>query len=105
MVDINVTDRRGQLHKLKAAIGGSLMEPLRDNNLGVEAICGGCCSCATCHVFISQKWAAKLQPRSEDENDLLLATASYRANESRLSCQIPLTQELNGLEVIVAAVD
>jgi ferredoxin, 2Fe-2S len=105
MVEINVTDSKGQKHLLAAAAGGALMELLRDQNMGVDAICGGCCSCATCHVFIGQKWAAKMPPRSEEENDLLLATASYRSNESRLSCQIVLTDQLDGLEVTVPAPD
>jgi len=105
MVAIKVTDRTGKPHTLEAAAGGGLMEVLRDNNLGVEAICGGCCSCATCHVFIGPKWAAKLPPRSPDENDLLVATASYRPDESRLSCQIRLSDALDGLEVTVAAED
>jgi 2Fe-2S ferredoxin len=105
MLDINVTDRAGQKHTLKGAAGGALMELLRDHNMGVEAICGGCCSCATCHVLIGKKWAPKLPPRSEDENDLLLATASYSADESRLSCQIRLTEDLDGLEVTVAPQD
>jgi ferredoxin, 2Fe-2S len=105
MVDINVTDRAGLRHTLKGAAGSALMELLRDHNLGVEAICGGSCSCATCHVLIGQKWAPKLPSRSEDENGLLLATGSYRPDESRLSCQIRLTEELDGLEVTVAPQD
>jgi 2Fe-2S ferredoxin len=106
MVDIYVTDRTGQKHKLQAPAGSMLMEVLRDNNMGVEAICGGCCSCATCHVLIDQeKWASKVPARSEDENDLLLATASYDAKDSRLSCQIRLTEDLGGLEVTVAPPD
>jgi len=105
MVAINVTDRTGRKSTLHTAAGGGLMEVLRDNNLGIEAICGGCCSCATCHIFIGPKWAAKLPPRSEDEKDLLVATTSYRPDESRLSCQIQLTEALDGLEVTVASAD
>jgi 2Fe-2S ferredoxin len=105
MVAINVTDRMGKLRKLEASGGGSLMEVLRDNDCGVEAICGGSCSCATCHVFIGSKWASKLPPRSADEYDLLIATGSFRPDESRLSCQIPLSDDVDGLEVTVAAED
>ena len=104
MVTINVTDRTGQKYTLQAS-RGSLMEVLRDNDMGVEAICGGCCSCATCHVFIGPKWAAKLPPRSSDEKDLLVASTSYRPDESRLSCQIHLSDALDGLEVTVASGD
>jgi 2Fe-2S ferredoxin len=105
MVAINVTDRSGKVHTLQVAPGGGLMEVLRDDNFGIEAICGGCCSCATCHVFISPKWAAKLPARSVDENDLLVASESYRAEESRLSCQIHIPADLDGLEVTVAPAD
>ena len=105
MIAINVTDRTGKKHKLTVAEGSGLMEGLRDNNLGVEAICGGCCSCATCHVFIPKSWQAKLTPRSEDENELLVATSSYRADESRLSCQINVTKALEGMDVTVASAD
>jgi 2Fe-2S ferredoxin len=105
MIAINVTDRTGQLRTLKAAPNGSLMDLLRDENLGIEAICGGGCSCATCHVFIGPKWAGKLPPRSDMENDLLTATESYRADESRLSCQIPLSVDLDGLDVVIAPED
>ncbi len=105
MVSVNVTDRAGKKVVLQAKPGTTLMEILRDNNLGVEAICGGCCSCATCHVFIPTSWKAKLPVRSDDENDLLVATASYRPEESRLSCQVTLNDALDGIEVTVAAPD
>jgi 2Fe-2S ferredoxin len=105
MIAIDVTDRAGQRHTLKTAPDGGLMELLRDNNMGIEAICGGGCSCATCHVFIATQWASRLPPRTDMENDLLLATESYRLEESRLSCQIPLKQELDGLEVVIAPED
>jgi 2Fe-2S ferredoxin len=105
MVALNVIDRTGTKHKLNVPEGSGLMEALRDNNLGVEAICGGCCSCATCHVFIPASWKSKLPERSEDENDLLVATSSYRPDESRLSCQINMTKALDGIEVTVASAD
>ncbi len=105
MVALNVTDRSGKKYKLDVAENSGLMEALRDNNLGVEAICGGCCSCATCHVFIGGSWKEKLPTRTEDENDLLVATAAYRADESRLSCQISMTKALDGIEVTVASGD
>jgi len=105
MVALNVTDRTGKKHTLEVAENSGLMEALRDNNLGVEAICGGCCSCATCHVFIGAPWSDKLPTRTEDENDLLVATASYRADESRLACQISMSKALDGIEVSVASGD
>ncbi|TAL03749.1 MAG: 2Fe-2S iron-sulfur cluster binding domain-containing protein [Rhodospirillaceae bacterium] len=104
MVAINVIDRKGQKRVIKAA-GGSLMEALRDNDLDVEAICGGCCSCCTCHVFIAPTWAAKLPPCTADEKDLLEGSSFNRPGESRLSCQIRMSDALDGLEVTVAPPD
>jgi 2Fe-2S ferredoxin len=102
MVAIFVTNRAGAHYTINGQAGGSLMEALRDHNMDVEAICGGCCSCATCHVFVDGAWMAKLPPRSEDEQELLQATANWRPDTSRLSCQVPLTDALNGIVVTVA---
>lgn len=102
MAVINVTDRAGRKHVVQAKPGAMLMEALRDANMDVEAICGGCCSCATCHVFIEGAWAAKLPPRSPDEQELVEETESYRPAASRLSCQVKLTDALDGITVTVA---
>jgi 2Fe-2S ferredoxin len=105
MVAINVTDREGQKHSLEVPASGNLMEVLRDRNMGVDAICGGCCSCATCHVFIDASWQSKLPPRSEDEKELVESSDHFKAAESRLSCQIPLTDAISGITVVVAPPD
>jgi 2Fe-2S ferredoxin len=102
MVAIHVTNRAGQKHTIQGSAGATLMEVLRDNNMDVEAICGGCCSCATCHVFVDDAWTAKLPPRSADEQELVEETESYRAANSRLSCQVKLTPELDGITLTVA---
>jgi len=68
---------------------------------GIEAACGGNCSCATCHVVIDPAWAGKVPPVSGDENDLLDGVAAARQPNSRLSCQIKLTAELDQLVVSV----
>ncbi len=102
MVAIHVTNRAGQAHTLQGQSGSTLMEVLRDANMDVEAICGGCCSCAPCHVFIDGAWTAKLPPRSADEQELVEETESYRPDNSRLSCQIKLTDALDGLTLTVA---
>lgn len=99
---IVVTDRAGGQHKVEIEVGDNIMEPLRELDNGVEALCGGMCSCATCHVFIEPKWFAKLQPAQDDELELLEETESYRAEESRLSCQIEFTSELDGLHMTLA---
>ncbi len=68
---------------------------------GIEASCGGYCSCATCHVYIESVWAEKLPPISQDENDLLDGAAAERLPNSRLSCQVKLDEALDGLTVTI----
>jgi 2Fe-2S ferredoxin len=81
------------------------MEVIRDNGFDeLMALCGGCCSCATCHVFIDAGFADKVPTMSEDENDLLDSTDS-RNDQSRLSCQIPVSDALDGLTVTIAPED
>jgi len=97
-----VIDRDGIERELDAPAGTSLMEPLRDMDEGVTAICGGMCSCATCHVYVDAAWAPKLTPAMSDEMDMLRDLASFRPAASRLSCQIPLVDALDGLRVTIA---
>jgi 2Fe-2S ferredoxin len=98
---LKVVDRDGKEVELKAPSVGVLMEPLRDMDDGVTAICGGMCSCATCHVFVDEAWLDKLPKQMSDELDMLKDLSSYQSN-SRLSCQIPLTEQLSGLRVTIA---
>ena len=102
MVAIHVTNRAGQKQTVNGKANQTLMEVLRDQNIDVEAICGGVCSCATCHVFVEPVWNAKLPPLSSDETELVKSTESYRENSSRLSCQIRLSDALEGITVTVA---
>ena len=105
MAKIFVTTREGETQELAVnGSGDNLMEILRDNDYEVEAICGGVCSCATCHVYIDDAFADKLPERSEDEYELVSSTEHYQEN-SRLSCQIPFTDELDGLKVTIAPED
>jgi 2Fe-2S ferredoxin len=102
---IEVTTRDGRTKQLQGQSGRSLMENLRDGGIEeILALCGGCCSCATCHVFVDEEWLGQLPPMSEDEDDLL-ETSNARAANSRLSCQIPLTDALDGIAVTVAPED
>jgi ferredoxin, 2Fe-2S len=101
MTTLNVTDRDGAEHQLKAPAGSTLMEVLRDQDMGVAALCGGMCSCATCHVYVDETWVAKLPAIQSDENEVLMDLSSRQPN-SRLSCQISLGNELDGLKVTVA---
>jgi 2Fe-2S ferredoxin len=85
--------------------GITLMEAIRD--AGMEellALCGGCCSCATCHVHVDPAWVERLPPLGDDENDLL-DSSNHRTERSRLSCQLRLTDALDGLRVRIAPED
>lgn len=105
MPKLIVVTREGEERVLDGETGLSVMECIRDNGIDeILALCGGCCSCATCHVHVDAAHWAKLKPISEDENDLLESTAE-RDQFSRLSCQIAFGPELDGLKVRVAAED
>jgi 2Fe-2S ferredoxin len=102
---IHVTERSGARRVIDAEVGLSLMEALRENGVDeLLALCGGCCSCATCHVYVGPQSFDALPPVSEDEDGLLDSSDARQAN-SRLSCQIRLTPVLNDLEVTIALED
>ncbi|MFT4150889.1 MAG: 2Fe-2S iron-sulfur cluster-binding protein [Paracoccaceae bacterium] len=102
MPKIIATDRDGSVKEFDAETGISLMEALRDGaRLDIAAICGGSCSCATCHVYIGESWMERLPKQQPDELELLEFMGTYR-DTSRLSCQIRVTDELAGLEVELA---
>ena len=103
MVQISVTRRDGEVLTLDATPGYSLMETIRDAG-DLMALCGGVCSCATCHVYIDEQFEDCLPNRSADEDELL-AGSNHRRETSRLSCQIPVTEAMHGLEVTVAPED
>lgn len=89
----------GTAHEVDAPAGGSVMEVAVSNSVpGIEADCGGACACATCHVYVSEQWIDKVGERAELEQSMLEFSDSLRAN-SRLACQIPFTDELDGLIV------
>ena len=105
MPTITVIDRSGNARDVQADNGLSLMEVIRDNGFDeLLALCGGCCSCATCHVYVAPEFAANLPAMSEDENDLLDSTDN-RDERSRLSCQVPVTDALEGVQVTIAPED
>ena len=101
MAKVFVTDRDGEQHELEGEIGWSLMEIIRENNLPIEAACGGCCACATCHVYVEPEWLAKL-PAPDDDENMMLDEAFEVQDNSRLSCQIKYTAELDGMKVKLA---
>ncbi|MGA3158434.1 MAG: 2Fe-2S iron-sulfur cluster-binding protein [Steroidobacteraceae bacterium] len=98
---IKVVDLNGSEQQVDVAVGGVLMEPLRDLDAGISAICGGMCSCATCHVYVDPEWVGKLPAAMSDETDMLRDLSTRRDN-SRLSCQIQLTAAVDGLRVTIA---
>ena len=105
MPQITVVNNAGEEKSIQADEGRTLMEVIRDNGFDeLLALCGGCCSCATCHVHVEPSFKDKLPPMSEDENDLLDST-DHRDATSRLSCQIPLTDALDGMRVTLAEAD
>ena len=101
MAEIHVTDREGVEHTLEATPGCSVMEIIREAGLPIEAACGGCCACATCHVYVDEDWRDRLPPAS-DEEDRMLDEAYMVQENSRLGCQLPVTPELDGLRVTLA---
>lgn len=105
MPKLVVVTRDGNEKTVEGDVGLSVMEVIRENGFDeLLALCGGCCSCATCHVHVDEDWLGNLPKMSEDENDLL-ESSDHRNGQSRLSCQIPFTQELDGLRVTIAPED
>jgi len=102
---LTIVTRNGETQVKQAERGRSIMEIVRD--AGVDellALCGGCCSCATCHVYVDRGDIERLPPMSVGESDLL-SGSSHRSPTSRLSCQIEFNESLDGLRVILAPED
>lgn len=105
MHSLIVLDRAGKEHELSAQTGQTVMEVIRDAGLDeLLALCGGCCSCATCHVHVEPGFADAVNPITEDESDLL-DSSDHRDEYSRLSCQLRMDAGLAGLRVMIAAED
>lgn len=105
MAKLIVTTRDGTEHEIEGQAGLSVMEIIRDGGFDeLLALCGGCCSCATCHVHVDPAFADKVDPMGEDENDLL-DSSDHRDESSRLSCQLAFSEALDGLKVTIAKED
>lgn len=105
MAEFVVKTRNGSEQRIAIRAGWSVMEAIRDAGIDeLLALCGGCCSCATCHVFVDPDFADRLPPLSEDESDLL-DSSDHRVAASRLSCQLPLTADMDGMTVRIAPED
>ena len=98
---IFVTDLEGKLHDLEAIEGWRVMEIIRDYGLPIKAECGGACACATCHVYVDPEWEDKLIPPNSEEA-MMLDDAFMVEPNSRLSCQILMSEALDGLKVTIA---
>jgi len=105
MPRVLVTGRDGRETVVEGQIGRSVMELIRDAGFDeLVALCGGCASCATCHVYIDSAFAERLPTMGTDEDNLLDSSA-HRSVNSRLSCQIAVTDALDGLQVRIAPED
>ncbi len=102
MTTLNVTLRTGESRAVQAKPGASVMETIRDGGIDeILAICGGCCSCATCHVYIADQDWDRLTPPASGELELL-EFSEFPTERSRLSCQIRMSPALDGLSVTIA---
>ncbi len=105
MPKLIVVNRSGEESAIDVADGLTVMEAIRDNGFDeLLALCGGCCSCATCHVHVDPAFKDRLPAMSEDEDDLL-ESSDHRDENSRLGCQVPFTADLDGLKVTIAQED
>jgi ferredoxin, 2Fe-2S len=99
MVKITFTDNTGKSLTIDAEPGSTVMETAIKHGIpGIEAECGGACACATCHIYVDEAWRETVGPPSPMEEDMLDFGYDVRAN-SRLSCQIKVTEALDGLMV------
>lgn len=102
MPQLIIRTQDGQARHVAAELNCTIMETIRDEGVAeLQALCGGCCSCATCHVYVDPAYADRLPPLSEDE-EALLEGLDHRRAESRLSCQLRIGSDLDGLCVTVA---
>ena len=105
MPKLTVVNRSGEETVVEAENGLTVMEVIRDAGFDeLLALCGGCCSCATCHVHVDAAYKDKLPEMSEDEDDLL-DSSDHRDETSRLSCQISVTDDLDGAKIRIAEED
>ena len=98
---ILVINRDGVKEIIETESNGTLMESIRDEGMEIEAACGGCCACATCHLYVENEWISKLPKVDEDEVSMLDQAFDVKSN-SRLGCQIEFTEDLDGINVELA---
>ena len=99
MAKITYIEHNGKSHTVEVSSGLSVMEGAIQNNIpGIDADCGGGMACATCHVYVKEEWFDKINPKSEGEDDMI-DQAHQPSKFSRLSCQISVSDEIDGLVV------
>ena len=98
---IFLTDLEGHEHALDAPAGWRVMDIIREHGFPMKAECGGCCACATCHVYVDERWIGKIHSKSDEEEAMLDEAFDLQEN-SRLSCQIIMNENLDGLQVKLA---
>jgi 2Fe-2S ferredoxin len=100
MAKITYVEHNGTEHVVEVATGLTVMEGARDNNIpGIEADCGGACACSTCHVYVDDAWVEKLPAKDDMEEDMLDFAYQPDPVKSRLTCQLKVTDALDGLRV------
>jgi len=100
MAKITYVEHNGTEHVVDVANGLTVMEGARDNNIpGIEADCGGACACSTCHVYVDPDWVEKVPAKDDIEEDMLDFAFEPDPATSRLTCQIKVTDALDGLRV------
>lgn len=100
MAKITYIEHSGAEHIIDVATGLTVMEGARDNGIpGIEADCGGACACSTCHVYVAEEWVGKLNAVEAMEEDMLAFAYKPIADRSRLTCQIKVSDALDGLVV------
>ena len=105
MAKLVIINGEGAEKEVEVSNGFSVMEAIRDNGFDeLLSLCGGCCSCATCHVYIDSAFADKVPAMSDDENDLL-DSSDHRQPTSRLACQVKMSDALDGMKVTIAEQD
>jgi 2Fe-2S ferredoxin len=105
MVRLVVIDRAGNTVDVDAQAGISTMENIRDLEASVDAICGGMCACATCHILVDEAWQARLPPRTYEEDVMLRDSRFFDEEQSRLSCQLVVEEVYEGLQFRIAPED
>jgi len=100
MAKITYVEFNGREHVIEVANGMTVMEGARDNGVrGIEADCGGACACSTCHVYVDPEWVARLPKKDAMEADMLDFAYQPDPDRSRLTCQIKVSDALDGLRV------